>query len=194
MSWIKKIFQQRAEVPRGSKTAPEEVIRFYQELGFFAGVDLGSLLQRYVEEFGKPPDPGKPWDDAYLLRYSEGDTWSDDPEADVCAQNTVYSEVLPEWARISHGAFAISDLSERWESDTGPIILSFRLMGTPTSLSPEYREDWIDLEILQRINVLISSSGRQFECAVDGNFAVVLCLTEEQKRRMQTEREFPFAW
>ncbi|MBT9561028.1 MAG: hypothetical protein IV100_33700 [Myxococcales bacterium] len=43
------------------------------------------------------------------------------------------------------------------------------------------------------INDLNESSGRQFECAVDGNFALVVCLTADQRARMQAERGFPFA-
>lgn len=58
----------------------------------------------------------------------------------------------------------------------------------------KHLDDWIDLEVLRQINTLIASSGRQFECAVDGNFALVLCLTQEQRERMQTERHFPFGW
>jgi hypothetical protein len=41
---------------------------------------------------------------------------------------------------------------------------------------------------------ILATSGRQFECTVDDNFALVLCLTPEQKTAMQTQRQFPFAW
>jgi hypothetical protein len=129
-----------------------------------------------------------------LLAYSDGDVWADDPEADVCAENAVYSEVLLQWARISHGAFGPNGITEHWESESGPITLSFQLGNQPAALSPSYQDDWIDLEVLRQINRLIQPSGRQYECAVDGNFALVLCLTPEQKRTMLTQRKFPFAW
>jgi hypothetical protein len=137
---------------------------------------------------------GKPWDDMFLLAYSEGEVWADDPEADVCAENEVYSEVLPQWARISRGAFAPSGITEHWDTDGGPITLSFQLGGRQASVSPNYQNDWIDLEALRQINELIAPSGRQFECAVDGNFALVLCLAPEQKTTMRTQRQLPFAW
>jgi len=190
MSWFSKIFKGNSEKP----DTPEDVVRFYQQLGFFAGSDPAYVVQRYAEEHGAPPDPGKLWDDVFLLGCAEGEVWADDPEADVCADNEVYSRVLPQWARISHGAFAPAGITEDWEGESGPITLSFRLGGQPASVSPNYQDDWIDLEVLGQINALIASSGRQFECAVDGNFALVLCLTPEQKTTMQTQRQFPFAW
>jgi hypothetical protein len=194
MSWIKNLFAGKTKATPATGASPEEVIRFYQAVGFFAGAEPGNILKRWTSESGGLPDPRKPWDDVYLLSFSDGDVWADDPEADVCAENLVYSEVLPEWARISRGAFAPTEISEQWDGKRGPISLSFTLAGKPAKISPAYQDDWIDLEVLHQINILIAASGRQFECAVDGNFAVVVCVTDEQKRRMQTERLFPFAW
>jgi hypothetical protein len=187
MRWFSKIFK------GDSGSGPEEVIRFYQQLGFFTGANPAGVVHRYTEEHGHSPRADKPWDDVFLLAYSEGDVWADDPEADVCAENQVYTEVLSEWAHISRGAFAPADITEHWESDAGPVTLSFRLGGQPASVSPSYQDDWIDLEVLQQINALIAPSGRQFECAGDGNFALVLCLTPDEKKAMQTQRNFPFA-
>lgn len=194
MSWINSLFGRKTEAPPATGSTPDEVICFYKEIGFFTGAEPGNILKRWATESGDSPDPRKPWDDAYLLRFSEGDVWADDPEADVCAENLVYTEVLPEWARISHGAFAPTEIAEQWEGERGPISLTFKLADKLAKVSPAYRDDWIDLEVLRQINDLIAASGRQFECAVDGNFAIVACLTAEQKRRMLTERRFPFAW
>src|SRR5204863_9388420 len=99
----------------GKPGTPEDVVRFYQQLGFFAGADAGAVVQRYTEEHGARPDARKPWDDVFILASSKGDAWADDPEADVCAENEVYSEVLPQWAAISHGAFAPNGITEHWE-------------------------------------------------------------------------------
>jgi len=190
MSWFSTIF--KGDAPRAN--SPEEVVRFYQQLGFFTGADPAAVVQRYTAEYDAPPDPSKRWDDVFLLSYSKGDVWADDPEADVCAENEVYSEILPKWARISHGAFAPGAITEEWDDESGPITLRFDLGGSAESVSPNYQDDWIDLEVLRQVNALIVKSGRQFECAVDGNFALVLCLTPEQKATMRTQRGFPFAW
>lgn len=190
MSWIKKLFSGKTEVPPTTGRTPEEVVRFYQDIGFFAGEEPANVLKRWTDESGDLPDPRKPWDDVYLLRFSDGDVWAEDPEADVCDENRVYSEVIPQWARISRGAFAPTEISERWESEQGPINLTFKLAGKPAKVSPAYQDDWIDLEVLHQINALIAASGRQFECAVDGNFAVVVCITAEQKNGCRPREDF----
>jgi hypothetical protein len=189
MSWFNKIFK------GGGASSPEEVVRFYQELGFFMGYHAYQVVQLYADEHGEQPNPERVWDDVLLLKYSKG-VWVDDPEADVCAANQVYSRVLPQWARISHNAFAPMDVTEHWESDKGPIAVSFQLRGheEPVSVSPHFQDDWIDLAVLQQINELIAPSGRQFQCVVDGNLAMVMCLTPEERVAMQTKRQFPFAW
>lgn len=194
MKWLRKLFRRERRSLPHKGIDPEDVVRFYQELGFFAEKQPKSVVELFCAGHERPLDPCRPWDDVFLLRYSDGDVWTDDPEADVGAVNMVYSAVLPEWARISGGAFAPTDIGEHWESDEGPVTLTFQLAGKPEILLPRYLDDWIDLNVLQQINSLMASSGRQFECAMDVNYAVVLCLTREQKRRMQVERGFPFAW
>jgi hypothetical protein len=173
---------------------PEETIRFYQQLGFFAGANPTTIIEWYTEDQYESPDPSNPWHDVMLLTYTQNEVWNDDPEADVCAENKVYSKVLLEWALISHGAFAPGNIQEHWKTEAGPITVSFELGGRQVSVRPAYEDDWIDLGVLLQINELITGSGKQFECAFDGNFALVLCITPETKAKMLTERRFPFAW
>jgi hypothetical protein len=192
MGWFSNSF--RRSVVSTTANSAKNVSRFYQQLGFYASTEPASVVQRYTDDHGHPPSGGKPWDDVFLLAYAVVEVWADDTDADVCRRNEVYSTVLPQWARISHGSFAPMDITESWESERGPITIRFRLGEYQTSVSPDYLDDWIDLGVLQQINGLILSSRRQFECAVDGNFALMLCLTPEQKRMMQKRRRFPFAW
>jgi len=189
MGWFSKFFKGG----NSSGKSPEEIVHFYQQLGFFAGISPASLVERYANEHGKPPQDGNPWDDAYLLACDEDLVWTCDPEADVCAENNVYAEILPQWASISHGAFRPEKITEHWESDDGPVTVSFQLNGQVVTMSPGCQNDWIDLAVLWRVNSMIEPAGCQFEYAVDGNFAIVLCLTPEQKQMMQARRSFPFA-
>jgi hypothetical protein len=170
------------------------MVLYYQELGFFPDADPSDVIQRYAEAHGEPPNPADPWHDVSLLASSPQGVWADDPECDVSMGNKGYTRVLPLWARISRGAFVPSHIREQWESETGPIRVTFRLDARTVSVAPRYRNDRLDLEVLRQINRLIAATGRQFECASDRNFALVLCLTGEQKRRLQVERGFPFAW
>jgi hypothetical protein len=173
----------------------QQVVRYYQPLGFFRGQDPRTVAIEYERSHEGPIDPSRPWLDAYLLAHARGGTWCGDPEADVHISNPVYTELLEEWAAISEGAFRPSDIAEEWESEEGSITVRFNLDGREVSVSPKHQLDWIDLNVLQQINRLIAGSGRQFECYHDGgNFALVMCLTPGQKAAMQNERRFPFAW
>ena len=174
-------------------SSSESLVAFYKQLGFFNRVDAKTVVERFVDERGDEPDLDNPWHDVFLLRLSDG-VWSGDPERDVCAENAVYEDLISQFADISKGSFAAESITESWDTDTGPIKVSFQLKGKPVSISPKYRNDWFDLDVLKQINALISPSGRQFECAADGNFALVLCLTPDVKQRMENERNFPFAW
>lgn len=172
----------------------EDIVRFYQQLGFFTKAEPATIIKQFSDDHGLLPNSDNKWDDVFLLAYAKDKVWADDPEADVCAENKIYQEVLPEWAHISHGAFAPYNITEQWESDSGPITVWFQLGERLASVSPNYQDDWIDLKVLRQINRLIDGSGRQFECSSDGNFALVLCLTSEQKQTMRTKRQFPFRW
>src|SRR5215471_14940715 len=171
MTWLGKLLTS----DRKRRDSPEDVVRFYQGLGFFAGADPAAVIRRYVDDFGGPPNPAKRWDDAELLTLSDNDVWADDQEADVCPENRVYEEVVAQWAAISHGAFTPSGITEMWDSEHGPVTVSFHLDGNLVSVRPLYKDDWIDMEILLRINRLIAASGYQFEATDLGNTAVVLC-------------------
>jgi hypothetical protein len=177
-----------------AKDSPEEAIRFYQQLGFFVGANPATIVEWYTDDHYEPPRPQNPWDDVFLFSYTDKEVWTGDPEADVCAQNKVYSEILPQWALISDGAFAPVNVQEHWQTNTGPITVSFELGGSHAVVRPGYQEDWIDLGVLLQINRLIAGSGKQFECAFDGNFALVMCVSPETKAKMRAQRRFPFAW
>lgn len=184
-----------AEMPNAlpaTSMTPTEVIGFYQEMGFFDGVTPEEVIEAYLVDWGELPDPWQKWDDAFLLSYSASRVWADDAEADVCAENKVYTGVLPAWAEASQGAFAPENIEERWESETGPVHLSFTLDGTARTLSPRYLDDWLDVDVLAQANEWLAD--RAYTGFSDGNYSLVLCLTPEERERMERVRTFPFTW
>jgi hypothetical protein len=113
--------------------------------------------------------------------------WWRDLEADVSDGNQVYAATIEEWAAISEGAFAPQSITERWESDTGPVEVSFTLNGTQVALRPEYLEDWIDPRILVPINEAMNASGRQFSLFQSfDQTAVVLALTADERSAFES--------
>ena len=162
-------------------------IGFFAELADLSDADLGVVLdQAIAEEWGDSIDPD---DSLHELFVAERDTiraWWRDLEADVFDGNGVYVAVLQEWATISAGAFAPTAIEETWESETGPVRVSFELDGARHVLEPEYIEDWIDPRIVTPINELIAPSGRQFAfvTAFDQT-AFVLALTDEERAALE---------
>ncbi len=187
--WLKKRHENLLPIVQMSG---EDVVRYYQGLGLLRSKAPDSLLTEYEEQWSKALDPNKPWDDVYLLSLDRERVWTDDPECDVCAYNRVYSEVIPEWSRLAKDEFNPRDIEERWESETGPITVSFTLNGVRCGIRPEYLDDYLDLSILTQINGLISATGVQFVCASDVNFAIVFAVREETRRKLLKERRFPF--
>ncbi len=120
-------------------------------------------------------------------------TWAGDPKADVCDGDNVYAEVVKEWAEITGGAFAPTDIHEKWHSVIGPIEVSFLVNGQPNLITPTHRDDWIDLKIVAQLNRILEASGKRFNYVVDGNFCLLLFLSPEMELRLRQERAFPFA-
>ena len=100
----------------------------------------------------------------------------------MCAENQVYTEVLAEWAKISDWSVQ-SNRHRRGLGGRGRTDLRTFHSGRPaTHLHPTWDNDWLDLDILASINRIIGTSGKEFVCASDVNFAVVFLLDGESKR------------
>ena len=184
----------RAKAATQSFVMGEEIVGFYQQLGFFEGRTPRQIVERFDADMRRPPDTNAPWDDLWLLRYDSAHVWADDPEADVGMGSKIYVRLLEEWSNISQGAFSPTNVTELWNGVEGPISVHFHLKGVPATIHPSFLNDWIDLDILQRLNEMIVLSGRSFEYICTENIAVVLFLTPEQKNAMRDQRNLPFAF
>ncbi|HEY0443720.1 MAG TPA: hypothetical protein VGC90_05830 [Candidatus Limnocylindrales bacterium] len=207
----------RADVPRPSGPAPAtctplapgpadgqttvQRVAALRTLGFFTDrLDSDAAIAAAIDdeataEFGAAPRPTDPMTELTTAAADDAHVWWRDLEADVDESNKVYEGAVEEWAAISRGAFAPTAIEERWASPTGPVTVAFTLNGTRHELHPAYLEDWIDPTILEPINALIASSGRQFEAyrAFDQTLFVV-ALTTAEKRALERERGWCFEW
>ena len=166
-------------------------------MGLFAGGDPASkaseLSLLFQKDWGVPPDPHKPWDDLYLLSYDTKRVWQGDPEASVAKGENVYVEVLKEWSRISGDPLRLTELSEDWESDKGPITVSLLHGGKTAILRPAYLDDWLDLDLLKQINVLIEAENKMLTYAVNGNFSIVCAVTPDEANQIRKDRGLPLS-
>lgn len=178
--------------------------RALRDAGLFAdladaddGAFLEALIGRFSVSWGSADhfDPSDPLADLMVASLDPDRVWWRDLEADVDPSNQVYVGTIGDWARISVGAFAPTDVTERWDSAQGPVHVGFTLDGVARELRPGYLYDWIDPRIIVPLNALIDGSGRQFETieAFDQT-AVVLALTPGEKAALATGRDWCFAW
>ncbi len=186
-----KRFSKKPE--RKGPMSPQELVRFYQELGFFAGRDAASVLAEYKRENGLSVSTKNSWDDPELLLFDEEATWCDSGSC-AAPRNCWYRDVLPFCAKITRGAFAPTDIQEHWQTEQGPLQVSFRLGEHTVIVRPQWQEkDHADFGYFRQINSVLPDAGAHFECAGLG-IKVVMWLTREQKDKMLAVRNFPFDW
>ncbi len=180
------------------------ILGFYESLGFKRVVNpqLSDLRadyptqpgQRLTKIWGNRLNPDNPDIDVVILyEFFSEDAWYSDLECDVHPANLVYEQVLPEWAAISHGLFNPTDIKESWETESGPPTISFKHDGKTVTLHAQDFDDFIDIDILNPINELIAESGYSFEVGGEGQCALIICITADQKQKMIEGRNFQFS-
>lgn len=182
------------------RAAVVEAVAALRRVGFFAADlrsdhDLAAHLAAEHEELcGEPLERPGPALDWRVAAYDEARVWWEDTEADVLAGNDAYRQVIPAWAAVSRGAFAPEEVTEVWETPQGPVRVEVSLAGRRHTLSPRVVDDYYDLGVVTQINDLLELGSPRF--AVVEQFdqtAVVLALTDDERRFLETERGWRFA-
>ncbi len=179
-----------------------EALPYYRALGFFAGerhssdTDLAATVRAYH---------GADWDDVvleaedmatadqWLLMADTARVWFHDLEGVYRGENA-YAVSLQEWATISRDAFTPAEIAETWESDRGPVNVSFSLHGRRhTFVHADGHDDFINLRIVRMINQLLTPAPYRLEAADNlGDCRFIVALTSEEKHRLRTERGWSF--
>ena len=177
-----------------------ETIAYFRNLDFFDSYrdkkddEIYKIInQKYNEEWGMELNPEDKFYDLNILRFDTDRVWWEDTEADVCKDNKVYTKVLYDIQKISRGSFNIVDIEEKWESETGPVNISFKLNEKEYFLNPQYMDDYIDINIFKQINEYIKDT--EFRIEVFEPFdqtAFVIALNNEEKQKLINERNWDF--
>ncbi len=175
-----------------------EAVRFYRPLGFFEHEAkltdealAKKLMKQLREEYGEAQiDRSDPrFSDHYLLALDRDQVWADDLEADVAAGNDVYATVIADWAKLSAGQLKVSKVTERWESDDGPVTLKFSINGTPTEITIKQKDDWIDpIDILEALNQALKGSGYHYAFGAVDQTGYVVFAKQTALDAMRRER------
>lgn len=166
-------------------------IQTFKELGFFINLGEQEVLNKYKAENGDYVTPPE-YSDLRLLKFDQSRIWWEDTEADVYNGANRYVEVLDQWSKISQGSFQPKDINEVWESDHGPITVSFKLDGQIYQITPEYYEDYLDTTVLRKINDIIKNSGYQFkQLETDDQTAFILVVATSEIDRINKQLQTP---
>lgn len=179
-----------------------EALPYYRALGFFAAeqhssdTDLAATVRAYH---------GADWDDVileaedmatadqWLLMPDTSRVWFHDLEGVYRGENT-YALFVQEWGAISRGAFTPAEIAETWESDRGPVNVSFSYQGRQhTFVHADGHDDFINLRIVRMINQLLTPTLYRLEPADNlGDCRFIVSLTPEEKHRLRSERRWSF--
>ncbi|GAB3750709.1 hypothetical protein [Spirosoma pomorum] len=75
-----------------------------------------------------------------------------DLETDVALGNNIYISIIETFSNASDGHFLPTNSQEIWQSDEGPIQISFSSNGEEIGFELAYYEDWLDEEVFTYIN------------------------------------------
>jgi hypothetical protein len=177
---------------------------FFKEYGNLSDKDLIDTLheirrKEYSKIFEYDYEPEKIKDDHRLAVQDTKKFLDIDLEADVCAQNKVYTSLLQDFAKASDGNFAPANIEETWEGEEGPIRLQFQSNGSIIAFEPEYMDDWIDCRVFDVINGEMEKTTDEkfFLCYGPneewfGQNAIYIRLTESEKHLLEEKLEWKF--
>jgi len=155
--------------------------------------------KEYAKIFEYDYEPEKLRDDHELAVQDSKKFLDIDLEADVRAENQVYIYLLEDFAKASDGHFSPIGIEETWESDEGPIQVSFTSNGSDITFKPEYMDDWIDGKVFDVINAEMQkvTSERFYLCAGPneewfGQNVIYVRLTENEKKLLEEKLDWKF--
>ena len=155
--------------------------------------------QEYSKLFGYDYSPERK-NDLYSISQQDNEKFLDiDLEADVCADNKVYTSLLGDFSKASDGNFLPTDITETWATEQGPIKLSFISNGQLIAFEPEYMDDWIDDRIFKIINEEMKKVSDEFFYLCSGpneewfgQNVIYIRLTEIEKKSLEEKLEWKF--
>lgn len=170
-----------------------------RSLGFFPSsgdLSTAALLQAVQAAHGEEWAPlcsglsGPAALDQLLVWQDRERVWSRDLEGAYPGEDA-YAVTLVELAAISRGAFQPAEISEVWAAPDGPATLRYAALGSRREfVHANLRDDFIDLRLVEQINLLLGPGAAQFavcdDFLPDGNF--IVSLRPDELRRLQGER------
>lgn len=199
--------------PNGERIIPKEEvinnIRLFKKAGFFkewknlsAEVTYDSLYElrkkEYKEIFESDYNPEMNLEPIEIAQYDQSKLLFLDLEADVFNGNEVYKFVINRFSELSDGKFNPTKLNETWESNGGPIKVSFVSDDEITEFEPEYNNDWLHESVFSICRKKIADKKVRLVYCLDedgygyGQAIAIMRLTESEQRILENGLKWKF--
>lgn len=193
-----------------SKEDVIEKIEVFRQAGFFEkydGLSNSEVYDKIYEErkkyyseiFERPYDPGMDLEAIDLAAYDKKKVLFLDLEADVGKDNDVYVEVIKSYSELSNFIFKPIEIVETWESETGPIEVSFKSNDSTITFSPAYQYDWLDVSVFILCQKELNKKGIRIVDCLDedgsgyGQAIAMMRLTEEEQKILENGLNWKFS-
>ena len=110
--------------------------------------------------------------------------WWHDLEADVLNGNMVYVDAVKEFVELSGGYLRAEQIKEEWETDNGPIRISFQDGETLRAFQLKSYDDWYDEDFFDHMGKFMTANGSPYNLYVyigTGQDAFVIRLSKAEK-------------
>lgn len=152
-------------------------------------------MEKHLEEvrFDRKNDLADLW----IAREDETRVWYCDLEQTAGPDSDDYVQVVEEWRKISRGVFEPTNITETWtpidDHDYG-LRIRFEWKGDVYSIEITTPTEWINLDLLRKINELICDSGMRY-CIYEAfdQAAYVVVLRAEEKAALEQIRHWKFS-
>ncbi|TWI85066.1 hypothetical protein IQ13_0221 [Lacibacter cauensis] len=186
----------------------KQTIHTLRSIGFFRKYEslsneqlFDTLHQQRIAEHSKMfkefYDPGMKLEKYEVLMLDQERAVYGDAESDVGKDNNQYVSLLKIFSEASAGYFQPTEIIETWETENGPIHVSFKEKGEEIKFDPTYHDDWLSEEVFDIINQQMIKNGHEkfyMYLGKDGlglgQFFLYIRLTESQKQALENT----FGW
>lgn len=181
----------------------KQTIHTLRGIGFFRKYEslsdeqlFDTLHQQRIAEHSKMfkqfYDPGMKLEIYEVLMLDRERTVYGDAESDVGKDNNQYVSLLKTFSEASAGHFQPTEIIETWETENGPIHVSFKEKGEEIKFNPAYHDDWLSEEVFDTINQQMIKSGQEkfyMYLGKDGwglgQYFLYIRLTKSQKQALE---------
>lgn len=114
--------------------------------------------------------------------------WWHDLEADVLNGNMVYASTVKEFVELSGGYLRAEKIKEEWETDDGPVHISFQDGETLRAFQLRSIDDWYDEDFFSYMEKFMTANGSPYNFYIyigTGQDVFLIRLTKAEKEMVE---------